>query len=88
MTTLIVQTTRKKKLALPAHMQRKTAPQSLCVPMTSTAALSVSPRACANALCPDPLSGLVNFDPEIGDNYCAICGEYQAEIDEECRADG
>jgi len=84
MTTLIVQTSRKKKLALPAHMQRK----STAVASTSTAALTARPTVCANAHCPDPLSGHVTFDAEVGDNYCAICGEYQAEIDEESRADG
>ena len=88
MTTLIVQTSRKKKLALPAHMQRKNASTSLSVAATSTAALCARPTDCANAHCPDPLSGHVTFDAEIGDNYCAICGEYQTEIDEESRADG
>jgi hypothetical protein len=88
MTTLIVQTSRKKKLALPAHMQRKSATARTPIASTSTAALSARPTVCANAHCPDPLSGHVTFDTEVGDNYCAICGEYQTEIDEESRADG
>lgn len=87
MTAIIIETTRKKKLALPGHMTRKTA-RPAAATAVSRAAISAAPTACANALCPDPLSGHVTFDAEVGDKYCALCGEYQSEIDEESRADG